>query len=495
MDINKRRILRTAGFTFTGTALFMLPSLFYALITGDMSSAKAFILPSASLLTIGTIILVTVKPSTSHLKIRDGYMNIFLIMFISAICGAIPYKLGVSYCSFVDAVFESTAGFSTTSASVLYEPAMPHSLLLWKVTEHWVGGLCILVFIISLLPQFGLGDQQIATAEAHGRYINKIAPKSKQITKFIAAIYTSFTIVAFIYFIICQIGPFDAAVIAMASSSTSGILIHPEGISHYNNIFVEMGVSLFTILSSMSFVLYIHILKKNFSEVKKNIELRAFLTALSIGTIIIALILFFQDSSKNFIMSIRDSFFQVVSFMTTSGFALEDYTLWPSAACFLLMILMIIGGCSASTTGAFKVIRLLIVSKLIGRGFLKHMHPKAVKAVKVGNSTISANMASSVTSFAILYLTAIIFSTIILSIQNVDLETSFSAVIGAISNDGISFGDIGMGGNYSMFHPILKIFLCFLMMVGRLGLMTVLLMFLPSFWKPNKSNRYHLIKK
>ena len=257
---------------------------------------------------------------------------------------------------------------------------------------------------------------------------------------------------------------------------------------------METGVSIFTILSSISFVLYIHIIKKHYSEVKRNIEIRAFIGIIVVSTFIIALILFFSNTGKDFVTSLRDSFFQTASFITTSGFALEDYTAWPSAACFVLMLMMLIGGCSASTTGAFKVIRLLIVEKLIERGFLKHMHPRAVRAVKVGNSTISADTASSVTSFAILYLAVIIISTVILSLQNIDLETSFSAVIGTISNDGISFGQIGMGGDYSMFHPLLKIYLCFLMIVGRLGLMTMLLIFLPSFWKPNKKSRHHVVK-
>ena len=494
MNISRRRIIRTTGYTFIGVALFMVPSLLYALFTDDLVCVRAFAIPVSIMLLLGLIMRFAVKPPNGHIWIRDGYLNIFIIMFISAIAGAVPYFLGIPGCGVIDAIFESTAGLSTTSASVLYEPSLPYSMMLWKAIEHWIGGLCVLIFIISLLPQFGLGDQQISTVESHGTYINKIAPKSSLITKYIIGIYAGFTVIAFVYFMICCDAPFDAVMLALASTSTSGVLIHPEGISYYDSFLVETGVSIFTILSSISFVLYIHIIKKHYSEVKRNIEIRAFIGIIVVSTFIIALILFFSNTGKDFVTSLRDSFFQTASFITTSGFALEDYTAWPSAACFVLMLMMLIGGCSASTTGAFKVIRLLIVEKLIERGFLKHMHPRAVHAVKVGNSTISADTASSVTSFAILYLAVIIISTVILSLQNIDLETSFSAVIGTISNDGISFGQIGMGGDYSMFHPLLKIYLCFLMIVGRLGLMTMLLIFLPSFWKSNKKSRHHVVK-
>lgn len=494
MKINKRRAFRTMGLTFLGTGIIMLPSLLYTLFSDESKYSYAFAIPAFLLMLIGLLIVFFVKNPSYHIKIRDGYMNIFIVIFTSALFGAFPYFLGIGDCNFIDAIFESTAGLSTTSASALYEPSMPHCLLLWKVTEHWVGGVCILVFIISVLPQFGLGDQQIATVESHGTFANKIAPKSKKIALLIICIYSFFTVLAFIYFMIANIGPYDSFVLALASSSTSGVLIHPEGVSHYNSFFVEMGVSIFTILSSMSFVLYIHLFKRNLHEIKHNVEIRAFLISIATCTLIISFILFCNDTGKSFFMSVRDSFFQVASFVSTSGFALEDYTLWPQAACFILMILMIIGGCSASTTGAFKMIRMLIVSKLIGKGFSKHMHPRVVKAVKLGDSTISKSMASSVTAFTILYLVAIIFSTIILSMQNIDIETCFSAVIGAVSNDGISFGQIGMQGDYSMFNPIMKLFLCFLMIVGRLGLMTVLIVFLPSFWRANKGSRARRIK-
>ena len=490
MDINKRRAVRVSALSIFVMSIAMIPSLICAIIDKNLTMIQAFAIPAAIMFVVGGLILKYVSPCTSNLKIRDGYMGIFLAIIISAIVGAIPYMVGIPTASFTDAIFESTAGLSTTSATVFYEPAMSKSLILWKAVEHWIGGLSILVFVISVLPVLGAGDQQIATAEAHGSYQNKIAPRSMTIVYYTIFIYIALTILAFVYFSFARIGFFDTFILALSTSSTSGVLLHPEGISYYNSFYIEMGVSIFCILSSLNFVMYIHLYKKNFTEVKKNIELRAFLFIIAISTIIIGIILYMSNNnSKDFLESMRDSFFQVSSFATTSGFALEDYTLWPAPCCFLLISLMIIGGCSASTTGSFKVIRLLIVIKLIVRGFVKRIHPRAVKTVSIGNSKISAKMVSSVTTFAILYFFTLLFSTVILSFQNLDIETTFSAALGAISNDGISFGIIGMTGDYSIFHPILKIFLSFLMVIGRLGLLTVFIVFLPSFWNPNKRIR------
>ena len=490
MEINKRRMVRLFAMTIFIMAIAMVPSILCAIYEKQYYMVKAFAIPAGIMLVLGSVLLKTITPSTANLKIRDGYMGIFLVIFVSAIAGAFPYWISIPNANFADAFFESSAGLSTTSATVFYEPAMGNSLILWKSIEHWLGGISILIFIVSILPILGVGDQQIATAEAHGSFQNKIAPRSKAIVKYTIIIYLILTIAAFVYFLFGKIGIFDAFILSLSTSSTSGVLLHPQGISYYNSFYIEMGVSIFCILSSISFVLYIHFYKKNFVEIKKNIELRAFLIIIAVSTVIITILLYMTNNTDcSLIEALRDSFFQVSSFATTSGFALEDYTLWPSPCCFLLISLMIIGGCSASTTGSFKVIRLLIVSKLISRGFTKRIHPRAVKAVRIGNSKISAKMVSSVTTFAILYFATLLFSAVILSLQNLDLPTTFSAALGAISNDGISFGSIGMSGDYSIFHPILKIYLSFLMVVGRLGLLTVFIVFLPSFWNPNKRIR------
>lgn len=485
MHLNKKLLTRVFALTLIIMAISMIPSLIIAFINHNHNMIKSFLLPMTIYLFIGGLVVRFSTPSKKSLNIRDCYMMIFLIIVISCLCGAAPFYIGIKDANIVDAIFESTAGLSTTSATVFYEPTMESALILWKAVEHWIGGISILIFIISIIPMLGVGDQQIATAEGHGKFLNKVAPRSFQIIKYVCLIYAGITLLAFLYFILARTGAFDALILSLSTSSTAGILLHPEGISYYNSSAVELGVSVLSIFSGLSFVLYIQLLKRNFKDVIKNMELRFFMAILLVSTLIIGIDLF-RNGHGNLLKSMEDSFFQVSSFATTSGFALQDYTLWPSPSIFVLISLMIVGGCSASTTGSIKVIRLLIIIKLISRGFVKRIHPRAVRAVKVGNSTISTKMVASVTSFSIMYFLTILFSTLVLSLQNLSIESTLGATLGVISNSGISFGDVGMSGSYNMFAAPLKLFLSFLMIVGRLGFMTVAIVFLPSFWNPNK---------
>ncbi|MEE1038186.1 MAG: potassium transporter TrkG [Eubacterium sp.] len=487
MEINRRKVLRLIALTLICMGAMMAPPLILSLGENDPQTTKAFLYPLAISVSIGLSLFFFVPPNVRALKIRDGYISIFTILLTSILVGAFPYWMGLDGCSFITAIFESTAGITTTSATVYLETLMPTSMLLWKSIEHWIGGICVLIFILSVLPVLGNGDQQLSTAESHGTLLNKVAPRTNVIIRYVIVIYIIMTLISFIYFYVVKAGAFDSLILALSTVSTSGVQLHPEGISYYGSTAIEMGVTIFCLISGMNYVLFVQMYKRNFRAVADNMELKAYLSIIAAATIIITFVLYTtENNNKNFSDSLKDSFFQVTSFMTTSGFALEDYMLWPSICIFILISLMIIGGCTASTTGSLKVLRLLIIVKLISRGITKRIHPRAVKTLKVGHSKISAKMVSSVTSFGVIFFATLLFSTWLLSMQNLDLETTFSAALGAISNDGISFGQIGMNGDYSIFHPLLQIYLCFLMVVGRLGLMTVFIVFLPSFWNPNK---------
>lgn len=480
---------KMAGFTLLSMGGLLLPSAFMAAYFEEDEQLKVFLMTFGFAVVVGGLLVKYTKGRSRHMKIREGYLGIFISILLAILVGAVPFCLSYSELGVIDGIFESTAGLSTTSATVLGEYLMPRSLIFWKASEHWIGGLGILIFIVSIMPLLGAGEQQLATAENQYTTLNKIAPKSATIIKYLSAIYISLTIISFGYFLICQVGSFDAWILALSCTSTSGVLLHPEGISHYGSLAVEMGVSVFCIMGGMSFVLYIHLIKGHFSEVKNNIELKVFLGMIAFSTIVVFIMLLLADNGKDVGTSLRDAFFQVSSFATTSGFALEDYVTWPVVTTHILFCLMLIGGCSSSTTGAFRVIRLVIVIQMIKRGIYKRIHPRGVQAVKVGKSVISARMVSSITTFTILYILIFLLSIIVLSWQNLDLETTISAAAGAISNDGISFGQIGMDGNYSVFAPVLKLYLCFLMIVGRLGLLNVFILFLPSFWNPDRNVR------
>lgn len=475
------------GFTLLSMGGLLMPSAAIAAIYKEQDQLEVLLMTFGFSVVLGGLLVKYTKGKRRHMKIREGYLGIIISILIAILVGAVPFCLSYKPLGIVDGIFESAAGLSTTSATVIGEYLMPKSLIFWKASQHWIGGLGILIFIVAIMPLLGPGEQQLATAENQYTSLNKIAPRSKTIIQYLAGVYTGLTLISFIYFLICRLPSFDAWILALSCTSTSGVLLYPEGISHYASLAVEMGVSIFCILGGLSFVLYIHLIKGHFMEIKENIELKVFLGIIAISTLLVFLILYFYGSGKDAGTSMRDAFFQVSSFATTSGFALENYVVWPAAATHILFYLMLIGGCSSSTTGAFRVIRLVIVFKMIQRGVYKRIHPRGVRAVKVGKSVISTKMASSVTTFGILYVLIFLFSIVVLSWQNLDLETTISAAAGALSNDGISFGQIGMDGNYSVFSPALKLYLCFLMVVGRLGLLNVFILFLPSFWNPDKN--------
>lgn len=239
-------------------------------------------------------------------------------------------------------------------------------------------------------------------------------------------------------------------------------------------------------MSSINYLMYIYILKGDMSHLKKNVELKVFLSIIAASSLVMALSLRSAGTYDSFAEALRHSVFQAASTATTSGYILDSYAAWPAFCQALLFILLLIGGCAASTCGSIKVIRIVIMIKLIMRGFVKRLHPHAVRAVKVGDSTISANMVSSVTAFIFLYAVVFIFSSLILAFQNLDMETTLGSVAALMSNTGTGFGDVS-GGNFSMYSAPLKIYMSLLMMTGRLELFAVLLLFIPSFWNPNRS--------
>ena len=487
MKFNKKLLLRICGITLLSMGLLVLPCIFYALLLDEWNEARGFSFTFFITALTGFALVKLFKPSTSVLKIRDGYLAIALSALLGIITGVLLYYISSPDVSFASAVFESTAGLSTTSATVIGEVSMAKSLLFWKTLEHWVGGIGILLFLVAILPLLGSGEQQLATAEAQGTTLNKIAPRYKNIIHYLIKIYTALTVIAFVYFLCCNISSYDALILSLCCTSTSGVFLHTGGLSHYNNVFVEMGVSLFCIMGGTSFVLYVHLIKKHFSEVKRNVEIKVYLGIISLATIIVFIqLVFVQD--RPVLQAVKTAFLQTGNFATTSGFAIEDYTLWSSTSIITLFILLIIGGCSSSTTGALKVIRTIISFKLIERGIFKRIHPRAVRAVKVGNSVISAPMVSSVTTFIILFFFTFIISALVLSLQNLDMETTISAVLGTMSNNGISFGQIGMDGDYHYFNDPLKLYLALLMVVGRLGIINIVILFTSSFWSTSRKS-------
>ncbi len=486
MNFNIKALAKILSIIFliNGIALF-IPVIF-AIIYRDVNPL-AFAIPAIISLLFFAVIYFYSKNNTSILRIREAYLSVILCWIIWSIFGAIPYYVTGASETFVDAYFEAVSGYTTTGATLLTEWELPQSLMFWRALTHWLGGMGILIFIISVLPSFGVGSQRVAAAEAPGPGFNKTSAKMGDLARTLYLIYFLFTFIVFILFMIGPMGVYDSLINAMGCVSTSGLFLHPEGISYYNSWYVEVVASIFTILAATNFVLYIHLVQRNFNDIKRNIEIKVFILIILISGIIVSLSLYFTNTYSTLSESFRYGFFQSISFITTTGYTLEDYTTWPVSATAILFISLFIGGCAASTSGSVKVIRIIIVFKLIARGFYKRLHPRAVRSIKIGGKNITSSMASSISAFILLYFTTFILGSLVLSLQNLDMETTLSATASLMSSTGISFGEIGGTGNYSIFtSDFLRIFMTFLMIAGRLELYTVFLLFMPSFWNPDK---------
>ena len=340
----------------------------------------------------------------------------------------------------------------------------------------------ILVFVISILPALGINGQYIARAESPGPVLEKMTVRMSDSAKILYLTYFTFTALEFILLMLSGKMPvFDAAVNTMGSISTGGLVVHPAGIIHYDSLYVEIVISVFCILSSVNFVLYHYLITGKPGYLFKDIELRVYLCIIAIAVCICTANLVFVDGLAPG-SALRESFFQVVSMATTTGYVRDTSILWPATCQIIMIALLFIGGCSASTAGSIKVVRIIVMMKLIWRGCIKRIHPRSVVAVKLGDSSMSVSLVTGITTFIFTYLGVFFISAVILSLQGLDMETTFTTTLAMLSNTGIAFGETSSIINFSFFHPLLKLYLSALMIIGRLELFTILILFTRNFW-------------
>lgn len=483
VTLNYQAIVKLLGAITLIAGVSMLPALLCAYIYNEPSEFRALLISSVITIGTGGIVSLFVRPVKAKFRTREGYLVVALCWVVTSLFGALPYFLSDFTSSFIDSFFESVAGFTTTGCTAIGTVAMPKALLMWKAISHWLGGMGILVFVISILPALGINGQLMARAEAPGPVLEKMAVRMSDSAKILYLTYFSLTVLEFLLLCLSKsMTPFDSLINTMGSISTGGLFAHPDGVGYYNSVYVEIIISLFTILASINFVLYHYAVTRKWEYVLKDIELRAFLRII-VGAIFICTAgLYFFGNYPSIGKALRDAFFQVISVATTSGYSSADYTVWPTLCQMVLFTLMFIGGCAASTSGSIKVIRVLVLLKLIWRGFYKRIHPRSVVAIKLRKKAVPAPVVSAITVFILMYVGLFLFSCLVLSWQNLDMESTISSAAAMLSNTGIAFGKVGAMGNYAMYSGGLKLYLSLLMIVGRLELFTIVILFTRSFW-------------
>lgn len=464
---------------------FMIFPLAIALYSGEQVCAQAFFQTIVIVLIFGIILnLATRKRSGKQFSAKDGFFMVTVSWVIASLAGAMPFYLSRVIPSFADAYFETMSGFTTTGASILQEiQSLPKSILFWRSLTHWLGGMGFVVLTVAIMPLLGIGGVKMVSAESPGPTMDKITPKITHMAKMLWVIYIGMTIVETILLLFGGMDFFDSLTHTFGTLATGGFSTKNASVGHYNSAYIDIVITVFMVLAGVNFGLYYRALTGNLVELRKNTELKAYMLIFVVTTILAAIPLTGKVYSS-FGESLRYSSFQVASIVTTTGFASADFDLWPSFSKYILFSLMFIGGCSGSTGGGIKVIRIVTLLKQ-SVVEMKHLaDPRGVFSTRINGVSVKKDFVYTILGFVSLYFMFLLITTAIVATSPGDynLITSFSTALATVGNIGPGFSLVGPTMNYSFFPDYVKWFLSFAMMAGRLEIYTVLILFTPYFW-------------
>ena len=416
---------------------------------------------------------------------REGFLTVTLVWIFLTIFGLLPYYLSGAIPHLPDAFFETMCGFTTTGSSVILNlEGFPKSLLFWRSLTQWVGGIGIVVFVMAFLPLFGGSAIQLFDAEVTGFMQNQqITPRISKIAKLIALTYLGFTVVGFFLLWLGPMNAFDAICHTLTSISTGGFSTKQTSIAFFNSAYIEYVVTLLMFVGGTNFILLYLFVKKRSAQIFHDEEFRWYVYIVGVFTVFIATTLLLSGKMEGVEYTFRTVLFQVVSNITTSGFAVYDYLLWGQFYWFLFLALMIFCACEGSTSGGVKISRLVVLVKNTFVEFKRQVHPSAVLPVKMNKSVVPTSVVSKILAFMFLYLLLIFASFLVLSLTGMTFDEAIGASITAISNVGPGLGSNGPAGNFAGLTDFAKFYMAMLMLIGRLEIFTVLSLFIPSFWK------------
>ncbi|PKP10770.1 MAG: potassium transporter [Bacteroidetes bacterium HGW-Bacteroidetes-4] len=419
------------------------------------------------------------QPNNNTISKKDAYLTVTLSWLFLALIGSLPYLFSQTIPSVVDALFESMSGFTTTGSSILTDiEALPQSILFWRSLTHWIGGIGIIVLVIVVMPTLQIGGYHLFTLESSLQ--EKIQPRIKSVGNRLLFIYVALTISEVIFLLLGHMSFFDSVCHAFGTVATGGFSPKNTSIAAYSP-YIQYVIMLFMLLAGTNFVIHYYMLKRQFAKARKNEELKIYyVIVFSLGIIIAAALYFIMG--KPLEESFRESFFQVISIITCTGFASADYLLWPTFAWVLIFLAMFLGGSTGSTAGGIKMARHLLLFKNIRRVFYQMMHPKAILPIRLNNNTLSEELNSSILTFVSLYLIIFIVGSLIMLALGLDAKTAASSVATCMAGIGPGIGSVGPTGNFAHLPEIAKLLLTFLMLVGRLELYTVIMLFTRTFW-------------
>ena len=486
MHLNYPVMLKVVGLLTLIEGIAMVPCIITALLYEEWNAGQSLFPLCVICVCVGWVILTQLKFNKIHLHLHEGFLIACLSWVYCSIIGMFPFYFSGNGFPLIGCFFEAVAGFTTTGCTVLDINMMPNCLQLWRAICHWLGGMGILVLVLTIFPLMGLGNQSIMSAESPGPAFERLGMKITEAAKYLYLIYIAFTAAEFFFLAVGPMDAFTALTATLSSISTAGLIITDANAWMFESTYVRLVIMIFTVLSTMSYLTYYMVLRGRWRDALRNSESRAFLIIIGAATILIAIVLKVSGTYSSFWQALKDGLCQVVSMISTSGYYVCDYMDWPVFTQVVLFLLLIVGGCSASTSGSLKVVRVLIMLKLVKRGIFRRIHPHAVKPILLEDRPISSQMASSVTMHILLYSGVILIGSLLVSLNNLDMETTITAVVGILANTGMALGDVGTTGYFGMFNGFSQFVLAVLMIAGRLEMYAIILLFTRSFWQPDK---------
>jgi trk system potassium uptake protein TrkH len=482
--INYRPVIRVLGFLSVIIGILMLTGLPFSIYyqSGD---AMALLASALTAIIIGIPLMIITRKGGKGIRKREGYLIVALGWLTMVSIGMLPYLFSGVLSNVTDAFFETVSGMTTTGASVLTDiESTPEGILYWRSLTQWIGGMGIIVLTVAIFPLLGIGGIELFVAEAPGPTSDKLHPRIQETAKRLWLIYVALTALLMIILYISGMGFYDAINHAFTTMATGGFSTKNASIAHFNVPHIQYIIVFFMFLAGTNYTVIYLGLKGKLKQVWKSDEFRVYLFLVLFLSITITFSVM-KHSGNGLEQSFRDSIFQVVSLMTTTGFVSADYTQWSSGLTMIFFIILFLGACAGSTSGGIKLVRHYVFFKNSILEFKRIIHPRAIVPVKLNGTVVSGRIRTHIIIFLLLYLFLFVIGSIILSILGLDFLTAIGATATSLGNVGPGIGNVGPVNNFAWLPANVKWVLSFLMLLGRLELFTILVLFSPYFWKSN----------
>lgn len=479
--MNKRSIIYILGWVLIVEAVAMQIGTITSLIYGE-KEAWYFVLIGVVSAILGVLAIKVKKPKNMVLYQKAGFASTALSWILLSLVGCMPFWLSGEIPSFIDAFYETVSGITTTGATILNDvEALSKGMLMWRSFLHWLGGMGVIVFLLAIIPKLG-GQQNIflMKAESPGPIIGKAVPRMRNYATMLYGIYITLTALEFILLLFGGLNVFEAINTSFSTAGTGGFGIYNSNAAAFDSYYVQTVIAVFMLLFGINFSVYLCLIARKFKQSLKFEELWIYLGIVAVSTAIIA---FNISSIYKPYDAFHQSFFYVSSIISTTGFGLTNVNKWPELSKTVIIILTFIGASAGSTGGGFKISRIILLFKEVRKEFSLLVHPRNVKLVKMDGKAVNHDIMRTTSMYLVLYIGVFAISFLLVSIDNMDFTTSFTAVAANLNNTGPGLGAVGPVGNYADFSILSKIVFIFDMLAGRLEIYPLLLLFAPSAWK------------